>query len=262
MACHICGNNAIGLCRQCFKFYCQEHGDIFCSSCQQQGWEMERFTGVTGRDVEGVSTAASLSVTEDSSSVKILNGQEPPAEGEEKKAEGEKQPAARWHTAYHRHGPDQETMEALTEPAKFVGLLPVFGASRLNDVLMLLKGIDLYEGAFMFDLSIAFGSRSDNGMIHRHPTVLDLTLRDDVGTVYQPYQRGGSGHEREWIERYLVTSPLNPAAKHLTLEIPRLQIMEHIFRSRGRMQSEHTFLNGPWVITCAVPPPDERIAPQ
>jgi hypothetical protein len=29
MACHICDNNAVGLCRQCFKFYCQEHGDGF-----------------------------------------------------------------------------------------------------------------------------------------------------------------------------------------------------------------------------------------
>ncbi len=35
MSCHICANIAIGLCRQCFKFYCQEHGDGFCSSCQQ-----------------------------------------------------------------------------------------------------------------------------------------------------------------------------------------------------------------------------------
>ncbi len=71
MACHICGNNAIGLCRQCFKFYCREHGDGFCSSCQQQVWEIERFTGVIARDIEGATTAASPSMTEGSGSVLV-----------------------------------------------------------------------------------------------------------------------------------------------------------------------------------------------
>lgn len=234
---------------------------------------MERFTGMIGRDVAGVSTAASLSVTDDPGSVRILNGQGTPAEGEKqgqetpaeaegKKAEGEKQPAARWQTAYHHHRPDQETIDALTEPAKFVGILPTFGASRLNDVLMLFKGIDLYEEAFLFELSISFGSQSDNSLMHRHIMLHEVTLRDDVGTVYQAQQRGGSGHEREWIERYFVASPLNPAAKQLTLEIPRLQIMEHIFLGRRRMQPGQIFLNGPWIITCAVPPRDERIVLQ
>lgn len=264
MACHTCGNNAVGLCRQCFKFYCQEHGDAFCSSCQQRGWEMERFTGAIGRDVEGVSTAASLSVTEGPSSVRILNGQEPAAEAEGKKAEGdaEKQPKDRWQSAYYHHRPDQERIDDLTEPAKFVGILPTFGANRLNDVLMLFKGIDLYEGAFLFELSISFGSQSDNSMMHRHPMLHEVTLRDNAGTVYQAHQHSGSGSERDWLQRYFVASPLNRAATQLTLEVPRLQIMEHVFLGRGRMQPGQIFLNGPWIITCAVPPRDERIVLQ
>ena len=38
MRCHICENGAIGMCRQCYKFYCPEHGDSFCQKCQQKGW--------------------------------------------------------------------------------------------------------------------------------------------------------------------------------------------------------------------------------
>ncbi len=76
MACHICGNNAIGLCRQCFKSYCREHGDGFCSSCQQQVWEIERFTGVIARDIEGATTAASPSMTEGSAA--FLSPSSPP----------------------------------------------------------------------------------------------------------------------------------------------------------------------------------------
>lgn len=38
MHCHLCQEAAIGMCRQCFKFYCSNHGEIFCENCQQKGW--------------------------------------------------------------------------------------------------------------------------------------------------------------------------------------------------------------------------------
>lgn len=38
MHCHLCEKAAIGLCRQCYKFYCDTHGDGFCDRCQQKGW--------------------------------------------------------------------------------------------------------------------------------------------------------------------------------------------------------------------------------
>ncbi|MEE8466747.1 MAG: hypothetical protein V3S68_09740, partial [Dehalococcoidia bacterium] len=36
MNCHICGQPATGQCRVCWKFYCAEHGDRVCQTCQQQ----------------------------------------------------------------------------------------------------------------------------------------------------------------------------------------------------------------------------------
>lgn len=44
MHCHLCENSAIGVCRHCYKFYCSEHGDGFCQTCQQKGWS----TGESG----------------------------------------------------------------------------------------------------------------------------------------------------------------------------------------------------------------------
>ncbi len=38
MHCHLCEKDAIGVCRYCYKFYCNEHGDTFCQTCQQKGW--------------------------------------------------------------------------------------------------------------------------------------------------------------------------------------------------------------------------------
>jgi hypothetical protein len=38
MHCHICEKGAVGMCRQCYKFYCATHGDGFCDTCQKKGW--------------------------------------------------------------------------------------------------------------------------------------------------------------------------------------------------------------------------------
>ncbi len=33
MKCHICGEPSVGQCQSCWKFYCAEHGDVFCQEC-------------------------------------------------------------------------------------------------------------------------------------------------------------------------------------------------------------------------------------
>ncbi len=41
MHCHLCAQGAVGMCRQCYKFYCEQHGEGFCDSCQQKGWSLQ-----------------------------------------------------------------------------------------------------------------------------------------------------------------------------------------------------------------------------
>lgn len=150
---------------------------------------------------------------------------------------------------------DQEKLEEFTEPAKFVSLLPVFGSALANDTLMMLKGIELYQEAFSIDLIMHFGSSTDNGAMNRHMTPTAVTLNDDLGTVYKLHPRNGGGNNREWTQYYIVTPVLNPVAKQLTLQIPRLEVYEHTYRSHGRSNPpKQSFFNGPWTIRCEIPP--------
>ena len=36
MNCHVCAESATGQCQICWKFYCAEHGDRVCQTCQKQ----------------------------------------------------------------------------------------------------------------------------------------------------------------------------------------------------------------------------------
>lgn len=33
MLCHVCERDAIGQCKSCAKFYCRDHGDVYCVHC-------------------------------------------------------------------------------------------------------------------------------------------------------------------------------------------------------------------------------------
>ncbi len=35
MKCHVCGEPSVGQCQSCWKFYCAEHGDVFCQECSK-----------------------------------------------------------------------------------------------------------------------------------------------------------------------------------------------------------------------------------
>src|SRR5262249_34229687 len=34
MICHVCAEQAVGQCKSCGKFYCRQHGDVYCSPCR------------------------------------------------------------------------------------------------------------------------------------------------------------------------------------------------------------------------------------
>jgi hypothetical protein len=46
MICHVCEQPAIGQCKSCGKFYCQQHGDVYCVRCatatRPEGQKLER----------------------------------------------------------------------------------------------------------------------------------------------------------------------------------------------------------------------------
>ena len=33
MICHVCKQQAVGQCKSCGKFYCRQHGDVYCTPC-------------------------------------------------------------------------------------------------------------------------------------------------------------------------------------------------------------------------------------
>ena len=33
MICHVCKQQAVGQCKSCGKFYCEQHGDVYCTPC-------------------------------------------------------------------------------------------------------------------------------------------------------------------------------------------------------------------------------------
>ena len=46
MICHVCEQQAIGQCKSCGKFYCKQHGDVYCVRCstavKPEGQPLER----------------------------------------------------------------------------------------------------------------------------------------------------------------------------------------------------------------------------
>jgi hypothetical protein len=262
MTCHLCEKSAIGLCRQCYKFYCREHGDGFCSECQQIGWAIEKQTvtySYQGRDTERSSnpilTTSSSSSTPDKETVTEAGE----SAGKKTEAVQEKpRAAAAWtasatggRSSYSVGGTDYYKIEAITDPANFVCLLPVVGVCRAHDVLMLLRGIDIYRDGFAVELTMRFGPRaeSDTVMPHIHPGQHEFTVSDDVGTQYSLHARGGGGGNHESSQRYTATPALNAEAKTLTITVPRLQFMDHRISRRGGTRPEQTYLVGPWIIT-------------
>jgi hypothetical protein len=47
MICHVCLKGATGQCKTCAKFYCPEHGDGYCTACQDAA---AYGSGVLGKD--------------------------------------------------------------------------------------------------------------------------------------------------------------------------------------------------------------------
>jgi hypothetical protein len=146
-------------------------------------------------------------------------------------------------------------LDALLVSERFKKLLPVFGSINVHDVLILIKGIKLYQYAFMFDLTVRLGPEVMTDLMRVWPRMESKNLTDDQGTEYSLFYRGSSGGMNEWRFNFSVTPGLNPDATVLTLEIPRLEIQE---RGRGSIQTPKDILNGPWIFKLTLPPKEER----
>jgi hypothetical protein len=249
MSCHLCDKSAIGLCRQCFKFYCHEHGDGFCASCQQKGWQEEKITAISTVSLWATDQERAFPTTENTVA-------ETTQDDNAEKSANTEVIAAESVVGYHSSMGfmSQEIVEELTAPELFVKLLPIFGVARASDVLMMIKGIELYQEAFTLDIVMHFGASTDNG-IHRHLTPGEVSLQDDLETVYTLNQRGGGGNNREYTQNFIITPALNPAAAQLIIQVPRLEVMEHFSMSgrRGRSEPKRIILVGPWKIVCPIP---------
>ncbi len=140
----------------------------------------------------------------------------------------------------------------------FVGVLGVGGASRVSDMLLLVKGIELYKAAFSLSIGMR-AAESVNLDGRAWPRPVDVTLTDDLGTSYSLMNRGGGGgFMSEWTHNYAVTPMLDSEAKILKLEIPRIQIDSGMGR-RGNRPPEQMFLAGPWIIELALPEQVEKL---
>lgn len=142
-------------------------------------------------------------------------------------------------------------LEALFEPDRFIKVLPVFASAKVHDVLMLIKGIELYEAGFLIDLTIRPGSSVKDSMARAFPRPVDQTLQDNLGNEYSLYHRMDGGRMGEWRSNYTATPTLGSEVTTLTLEIPRLEFQEP---SMGMgLLTAKSVLNGPWTFTLTIP---------
>jgi len=141
------------------------------------------------------------------------------------------------------------------EIANFVEVLPVGGSVKVNDTLMLVNGLEIYQGAFSLSLNIRFAP--DMNIDHRQfPRPTELKLTDDTGTLYNLMNRGSSGgFMGDWQHNYVVQPLIDPAATTLTLEVPKLSFDSGMGRGG---QPEATSLSGPWLITLKLPSKIEK----
>ncbi len=143
-------------------------------------------------------------------------------------------------------------LDALFELDKFLKILPIFGSTNVNGVLMMVKGIEQYQAAFRLDLTLRFGSEMKNMPMQALPRLDSITLTDDLGNDYSTMQAIGSGGGMgEWRFNYNSTPAIKPDATRLILEIPRLEFHEPM-RGSG-MLSPKSALNGPWKIELVLP---------
>lgn len=134
-------------------------------------------------------------------------------------------------------------------------MLPIFSSAKIHDVLMLLKGIELYEYGFIIDLTVRPSAEVNSTMMRAFPRAINQVLTDDQETEYTLYQRGGGGGMGEWRFSYQGTPAINPDATRLTLEIPRLEFQEPMSGS-GRLSAK-SVLVGPWTFDLTLPSKEE-----
>jgi hypothetical protein len=145
-------------------------------------------------------------------------------------------------------------LEAVVSFDKFVEVLPVAGHAKSADVLLLVKGIEVFQAAFSLAVNIR---TSDTVNIDgRSFPRLEVNLTDDLGNNYTTMMRGGSGGMmNDWGFTYACSPALDSAAKELLVSVPRINFDNGMMRPNAPAP---TVLEGNWQIKLALPGRGER----
>ncbi len=207
MNCHICAEPAIGECQVCWKFYCAEHGDRRCQTCQK-----ERESAVTyGRwDSMGA-------VTDEPRSSRAPGDSRPP-----------------------RPDIDKEVLQRVIAVAQKVQL----GDTGETEVTLVC--LELFESGFIANFRLrGWGPGSnpqddpDQPNINRAPDYY-VEAVDDHGNKYQGRSGGGGGGNAHHRNNHRFTPGLTTADGQLHFTIEEILWTSH--RAGVRQMIE----TGPW----------------
>ena len=185
MNCHICAESATGQCQVCWKFYCAEHGDRLCQTCQQQG----------GADGTTLGSASGSIVIGRPSSASSVSGGHP--------ADIEGQPLERSIGVVQtvRHGETEVTLVSLElYEAGFVANFILRDLGRGSSVDAALTDSELFRAA-MFDAKAA----------------------DDQGNVYSGFPGRGGGRAGQWRQAQHFTPAVAASQGKVHVSIDQIQ---------------------------------------
>ena len=185
MNCHICANPAAGQCQVCWKFYCADHGDRVCQTCQKQ-------QGATGP-----------AAGQDRSSMSIGRPDSAPSSSVGRPADIEGQPLERMIGVVQtvRHGETEVTFVSLELfEAGFVANFILRDLGRGSSIDAAVTDSDLFRAA-MFDAKAA----------------------DDQGNVYSAFPGMGGGRAGQWRQAQYFTPGLAAALRYLHVSIDQIR---------------------------------------
>jgi len=217
MRCHICDKPSIGQCKSCWKFYCKDHGDVFCQKCSEG--EAAEWHPAHGRWWVGNELTASTPV--------IMEAQ---AIGPDESAE--------------------QIRKALDEfPAlKFKGeellrVVPVVQEQTMGKTRLTIISLELYSDGFTMQYEVArIDAPADPRLAMMEPSYPEVhwEASDDTGAKYVGMNLDGGSTERGWRTREVFAPCVSVGASRLTLVSGEILWMAFGPGMRSRVEP------GPW----------------
>ena len=194
MNCHICANSATGQCQVCWKFYCADHGDRICQTCQKQ---REATGNPAGWDSMGT-------VIGEHRSPRTPRGNRPP-------------------------GPDIERQPL----QRVIGVGQNVRLGDTGETEVTLVSLELFEGGFVANFRLRGWGPGTNphadlpqpGFI-RSPDFY-VEAFDDQGNKYQAFPGSGGGGSAHWRKSHRFSPELATKDGHLHVTIEEIQWTPH-----------------------------------